>query len=230
MSPEAGGTTVLLVGVLMIRLALTDAYLRYVQPAMGPWLVVAGAALVVLGGTAVVRASRAPASVAVHDEHAHGHSDRVGWLLVVPVLAVLLAPPPALGSYGVSRGVTVAAGGRTFATLATDSVPRAMTLVEFGERAADAAGASFAAQPVELTGFVSGTDDGAYRLARYQISCCAADAVAAVVRVHDASGIPHDRDTWVTVVGTFRDVAPDGTPEIDAVAALQVAPPVDPYE
>lgn len=241
MSTEAGGTTVLLVGVLLVRLVVTDAYQRFVQVAMGPWLLAAGVLLAGLGLVAVVRALRARVPVAAvhggdhdHDpdhDHPHAHGERVGWLLLVPVLAVLLAPPPALGSYGVDRsGITVAAGGRTYPLLAPGG-PYPMPLREFGERAADAAGASFAGNPVELTGFVARPDDaGGFRLARFQISCCAADAVAAVVRVHGPGGPPPTRDEWLTVVGTFRTLAADGVPEFDAVAVVPVATPLDPYE
>ena len=232
MSTEAGGTAVLLVGVLLVRLVVTDTYQRFVQVAMGPWLLVAGALLIGLGLAAVVSGLRAPVAAAAHGDHDHHHGDRVGWLLLVPVLAVLLAPPPALGSYGVDRssGVTVTAGGRTYAPLAAGG-PYPMALREFGERAVDAGGSSFAGNPVELTGFVARPDDtGGFRLARFQISCCAADAVAAVVRVYGVVGVSPARDAWLTVIGTFRGVGPDGVPELDAVAALPVDNPVDPYE
>ncbi len=232
MSREAGGTAVLLVGVLMVRLVVTDVYQRFVQTAMGPWLLVAGVLLIGLGLVAVVRALRSPVRVAVHDDHDHHHGgDRVGWLLLVPVLAVLLAPPPALGSYGVDRsGVTVSAGGRTYALLAAGG-PYPMALREFGERAVDAGGASFAGNPVTLTGFVARTDDdGGVRLARFQISCCAADAVAAVVRFYGPPGPPPEQDTWLTVVGTFRGVGADGVPEMNAATAVPAPAPLDPYE
>ena len=230
MSTEAGGTAVLLVGVLLVRLVVTDTYQRFVQVAMGPWLLVAGVVLIGLGLVAVVTALRAPVAATAHGDHDHHHDDRVGWLLLVPVLAVLLAPPPALGSYGVDRssGVTVTAGGRTYPAL-TPGGPYPMALREYGERAVDAAGASFAGNPVELIGFVARTDDaGGFRLARFQISCCAADAVAAVVRVY--GGPAPGRDAWLTVVGTFRGVGADGVPELDAATALPVDAPVDPYE
>jgi uncharacterized repeat protein (TIGR03943 family) len=242
MSTEAGGTAVLLVGVLLVRLVVTDTYQRFVQVAMGPWLLVAGVLLIGLGLVAVVSGLRSPVAVAAHGAGAHGdgdhhHGDGVGWLLLVPVLAVLLAPPPALGSYGVDRssGVTVTAGGRTYAPLAaptpTRPGPYPMALREFGERAVDAGGASFAGNPVELTGFVARPDDtGGFRLARFQISCCAADAVAAVVRVYGVAGLSPVQDAWLTVIGTFRGVGADGVPELDAVAALPVDAPVDPYE
>ncbi len=251
MSKEAGGTAVLLVGVLLVRLVLTEVYQRYVQTAMGPWLLLAGVLLVVLGLVAVVSGLRAPVGAGIvhsrgedghgedghgedgHGGHAHTHGDRVGWLLLVPVLAVLLAPPPALGSYGVDRAATsisLGAGGLTYPPLAAGG-PYPMAVREFGERAVDSNGGSFGGNPVELTGFVAGPDGGGgYRLARFQISCCAADAVAAVVRVFEPNGPPRPRDSWVTVQGTFRALGPDGVPEIDAVAAQTVDAPVDPYE
>ncbi len=237
MSTEAGGTAVLLVGVLLVRLVVTDTYQRFVQVGMGPWLLAAGVLLAALGLVAVVRGLRAPATTVPHQDdhdrdHDHAHGDRIGWLLLVPVLAVLLAPPPALGSYGVDRssGVTVTAGGRTYSPLAAGG-EYPMALREFGERAVDANGASFAGNPVELTGFVARPDDtGGFRLARFQISCCAADAVAAVVRVYGVATVAPEQDRWLTVVGTFRGVGPDGVPELDAAATVPVDAPVDPYE
>jgi uncharacterized repeat protein (TIGR03943 family) len=105
-----------------------------------------------------------------------------------------------------------------------------MSLLEFDQRAADHNGASMGATPVRLTGFVAQERDGAgFRLARYQIACCAADAVAAVVRVTGATGAPPPRDRWVTVTGTFRRTAGD-VPELQASSLVEITPPTDPYE
>ncbi len=234
MSREAGGTAVLLVGLLLVRLTVTDVYQRYVQVAMAPWLLLSGLLLIGLGAAAVIMAIRTPAAVApVPHSDGHHHDERVGWLLLVPVLAMLLAPPPALGSYGVDRsapGLSVGTSGRTYDALAAGG-PYPMTIREFDERAADDAGQSFAGNPVELTGFVARPQDGAgFVLARYQISCCAADALSAVVRVVDPAGVVPARDAWLTVVGTFRGLGADGVPELDAVATQPVPAPVDPYE
>ena len=276
MSPEAGSTTVLLVGALLIRLVLTGDYLRYVRGGMGPWLVAAGALLVVLGVTGLVAAVRRRADVPVavagagpgdpggdgdgdgdggggdhdghdddsgghdghggggdHDGHGHG-SQRVGWLLLAPVLALLLVTPPALGSFGVDRtapGVRISSGGALFRPLAAGAEPVPLTLLEFGERAGDRSGASFGPARVRLTGFVAVPADGeGVRLARYQIACCAADAVATVVRVVGLPGATPARDTWLTVVGTYRGTGPDGVPELTVVDAERIPPPVDPYE
>ena len=48
MTPLVGGTTLLLVGVMLIRLTLTEAYQRYVRVGMGPYLLLAGILLAVL--------------------------------------------------------------------------------------------------------------------------------------------------------------------------------------
>lgn len=241
MSREAGGTAVLLVGLLLVRLTVDDVYQRYVRVEMGPWLLVAGGLLIGLGLVTVAAAlspdRRLGGQHRTRTDTPHGsdhhHSDRIGWLLLVPVIAMLLAPPPALGSFGVDRavpGVSIASGGRTYAPLA-DLGLHPLTIREFDERAYDAGGASLAGKTVELTGFVARSEDGAgYRLARFEISCCAADAVAAVVRVIDPGGASPARDSWVTVVGTFRGVGPDGVPELDAASAQPRQAPIDPYE
>jgi hypothetical protein len=73
--------------------------------------------------------------------HGHRHGERVGWLLLAPVVALLMVAPPALGSFGVDRStiVAVSSGGRTFRPL-PDGTTVPMTLLEFDERAADHTG------------------------------------------------------------------------------------------
>ncbi|MGH3388222.1 MAG: TIGR03943 family putative permease subunit [Actinomadura sp.] len=228
MTEDVRATTVLLVGALLVRLSVSGTYVKYVRAGMGWILLTTGVLLVVLGLVGVVRALGPRPGEPSHD---HGHGEWSGWLLLVPVLALLLVTPPALGSFGVSRSaaVSVSSGGRTFDPLpAGRTVP--MSLREFDERAADNDGASFGATPVRLTGFVAVTSDGqGFRIARYQIACCAADAVAAVARVTGTAGNPPARDQWVTVTGTFHGLA-DGVPELRATSLVEVPSPVDPYE
>jgi len=228
-SEEAGSAVVLLVGVLLVRLAATDVYTRYIRPGMGPWLISSGIVLALAGLVGLVRALRS-ASLATNevDQH-HGHDERVGWLLLAPVAALLMVAPPALGSFGVDRAtVAIADTGMTFDPLPPDTT-RPMTLLEFDQRSADHHGASFGGTPVELTGFVARTDDaGGFRIARYQIACCAADAVAAVARVVGIDGAPA-RDSWVTVTGTYQ-TSEDGIPTLRATGLRPIPAPVDPYE
>ena len=73
MSGEAGSTTVLLVGALLIRMVATGDYLRYVRSGMGPWLVVSGVLLVALGLSGLVTAVRGRRREEPgHDQH-HDH-------------------------------------------------------------------------------------------------------------------------------------------------------------
>jgi uncharacterized repeat protein (TIGR03943 family) len=156
----------------------------------------------------------------------------VGWLLLAPVLALLLVTPPALGSFGVDRSasVNVTSGGRTFDPLPAGGTAVPMTLLEFDERVADHDGASFGATPVRLTGFVARASDGnGFRIARYQIACCAADAVASVLRVTGTIGSRPARDQWVSVTGTFQHSA-DDIPELHAISLIETPAPADPYE
>jgi uncharacterized membrane protein YcgQ (UPF0703/DUF1980 family) len=77
---------------------------------------------------------------------------------------------------------------------------------------------------------VARTQGGAgFVIARYQIACCAADAVAAVARIVGASGDTPTRDSWVAVTGTYHGLV-DGVPELRATSLQIIPAPVDPYE
>jgi uncharacterized repeat protein (TIGR03943 family) len=227
----AGGTISVLVGAVLLRLTLTDTYSRYVRLEMGPWLTVAGIAVVVLGAVTVLNVLRHARPVDAHD---HGDQDGgigVGWLLLAPIAALLLVAPPTLGSYGVDRAATVdiRSGASVFDPLARRGGVVPMTLLEFGQRAFDHDGTSFNGAAVELTGFAAGPEIGGFRLARYQIACCAADAAPVVVRVVGTSGDAPPRDQWVTVTGMFK---PGGgeLPQLATTSVVEIDPPNDPYE
>jgi uncharacterized repeat protein (TIGR03943 family) len=244
-TPLVGGTTVLLVGTMLIRLTLTDAYQRYVRVGMGPWLLLAGVLLALLGALSVVTALRHGQVDAEHNDHEgqndhEGHDDHadhsdhvdgIGWLLLVPVLALLLVVPPALGSFGVDRSRVSSGSAGEFKALPASATPRAMTMLEFDQRAFDHGGASMRGTQLRLTGFVARPVDGAgFQLARYQIACCAADAIAAVARVTGGPGITPTREAWFSVTGTFGGLTSDGVPEFAASAVQPVPAPLDPYE
>jgi len=230
-----GGTLVALVGAMTLRLTLGGAFQRYVQPRMEPWLLIAGALLVVLGLITFWQATNEdPDSHQDSHEHDHDdrvdqeleheHSSRVGWLLLAPVVVLLMVAPPSLGSYGVDRApqVSVTTGQSTLPPLDDSNGPIPMTLQEYSQRAFDG---SAAGATVTLVGFSLGGDD--LRIARYQIACCAADAAASVVRVEGAASTPA-ADTWLRVTGTYAEG--DGTPTLAAATVEVIAPPVDPYE
>jgi uncharacterized repeat protein (TIGR03943 family) len=223
----AGGLISLLVGTVLLRLVITGTYGRYVRVGMGPWLAVAGVAVIVLGLVTLVRGLR---HAEAPDGHDHRGGNRIGWLLLAPIAALLLVAPPTLGSFGVDRGsqVNIRAGGAVLPPLHPSGKPVPMTLLEYGQRAFDHDGASFNGAAVQLTGFVAGVEPGGFRLARYQIACCAADAAPVVLRVVGVRSVP-PRDQWVTITGSFH---PGGgeIPELAASNVVEIRAPEDPYE
>lgn len=230
----------LLVGGAVLRISLfSTLYLRYVQSGLRPYLVLAGASLLLLGTTAAFRARRHPPDEEPTPGHGHGHrhtdpgGPRLAWLLALPAAALLLFPPPALGSYSAERdqaGRDAPGVGRFPALPAED--PVTLTVSQFGSRAVYDSGRSLKGRTVELTGFVTRDDDGWY-VTRLLVSCCAADATTTAVRIHGASGPA--TDTWVTVTGVWRPTGGLGSqaawpPVLDAVKVRRVQQPKDPYE
>ncbi|GAA3794210.1 TIGR03943 family protein [Streptomyces coacervatus] len=229
----------LLTGGAVLRITLFgDLYLRYVQPALRPYLIVSGAALMLLGLTTGLT------TAAHHDGHGHGHGHghgvggpRVAWLLTLPALALLLFPPPALGSYSAGRDAAqrAAQGVGAFPALPAGN-PVELTLGEFSSRAMYDSGRSLKGRTVRMTGFVTHGDDGTWYLTRLQVSCCAADAGTGKVEIRGtAADGPWPADTWLTVTGTWHPKGRLGTdaawpPVLDATSAKQVKQPADPYE
>src|SRR4029453_7023500 len=101
---EAQSVLLLLVGGAVLRISVSDIYLRYVKEGLGPFLIVAGALLVAI---AVATLLRELFKTEHHDHdheeddgHGHGaHGTRIAWMLVLPVFATFLIAPPAVGSF-----------------------------------------------------------------------------------------------------------------------------------
>ncbi|MEU3933014.1 TIGR03943 family protein [Streptomyces sp. NPDC029044] len=170
-----------------------------------------------------------------HAGHGHGPGGpRVAWFLTLPALALLLFPPPALGSYSAEREAAqrAARGVGTFPALPSGN-PVDLTLGEFGSRAVYDSGRSLQGRTVRLTGFVTRGGDGTWYVTRLLVSCCAADVTAARAEVRGAQAPPVD--TWVTVTGTWHPEGGLGSdaawpPVVDARSVRQVPQPDSPYE
>jgi uncharacterized repeat protein (TIGR03943 family) len=188
--------------------------LNYVRPGLAPYLLASGVILLGLGLGLLPPLGLLGDQAAGHP--GHHHRARVGWLLLVPVLVVMLVQPTALGSYAVSSRSTVPGGDGGFQPLAAPvrgAVP--MSMAEFVTRAERDPARSLAGVRVRLVGFVAPSQgqEGGYRLTRFVIFCCAADAEAlqAVVR---GDRTPRARDQWLEVEGTWmaRPVAAEDDP------------------
>jgi uncharacterized repeat protein (TIGR03943 family) len=237
---ETQNILLILLGGALVKIAVNGDYLRYVKPAQQPWIIAGGAVMVLLGAVAIVRdllGARAKAGTEPdHDDHSH--SARPAWLLLVPVLAVFLVAPPALGADSVIRtearvpASAAAANAAAFPPLpAGNVVPLAVN--EFVSRAGWDAAGTLDNRTVSLTGFVVHTGGGTL-LARLVISCCAADAFPVTVHLRGGEADHLASDAWIRVTG---QVVPGTatknnsyTPDFTLASLTAVPAPKDPYE
>lgn len=241
MRRETANVLLVLLGGALAKIALDGSALNYVKPSLLPWLAATGIVIVALGLLAVVRDVRAHRPAA--DGHQHGRSARSPWLLLLPVLAIFLVAPPALGasSVGASDGRSVATSSgvstETFPPLPAGGAPE-VSLVDLVQRSVWDRAGSLDGREVTLTGFVVRGTAGGTDLARLVISCCAADALP--VRVQMDAGTRQAvvdamaANTWLSVRGTV--VGGSATKENGYVPTLTLASwtpmatPGDPYE
>ncbi|MEV8439279.1 TIGR03943 family protein [Actinosynnema sp. NPDC051121] len=243
MRRETQNILLVLLGGALLKLALTGTYLRYVKESLQPWLVVTGGVMVVLAVVSIVRDIRASHQdpdgiehgVVEHGGHDHGTS-RSPWMLMLPVFAVFLISPPALGADTVNRSdrnavqETDASSG--FAPLPSDEVV-ALTISEFVTRTAWDDSGSLDNRTVRLTGFVARKNDDVF-IARLTISCCAADATPVKVKLagQDFSALPTDQ--WVEATGRVvpgsATKASSFVPTFTVSQVVPIATPEDTYE
>ncbi|MFD2419990.1 TIGR03943 family putative permease subunit [Amycolatopsis pigmentata] len=235
MRRETQNVLLVLLGGALLKLGLNGDYLRYVKPSQQPWVLAGGAVMLGLAVVAIVRDLRGRAS---RDPHGHHHAARSAWLLVLPVLAVFLVAPPALGSDSVNRTGTRAPDTQATASFPPlppgDVVPLSMT--DFVTRAGWDGTGSLDGRTVALTGFVS-HHGASVLLARMVITCCAADAFPVTVHLTgdaaDAVAADPD-DTWLAVTGRVvprtATRANDYTADFTVATVRAVPAPRDPYE
>lgn len=275
MNRIAQGLTLVLLGAAALTSTVpTKLYLNWVKAGFGPFLIAAGAVMVLLGVLVIVAELRGEnraldeedavpeadadgparseldhaASEYGHsqgDGHGHDHSraPRVAWLLLLPVVAVFVIAPPALGSYTVeSTGGSSGPpprderGSSRFADDLSEAAPGdvvELDVQQFVMRAWIDEEREMSGREIEMTGFAVPNQDGeGWYLARLQMACCAADAVVNKILITDHPA--PDADTWWKVRGTW--VEPEGDlyevsqHEISTSAVEEVTNPPDPYE
>jgi uncharacterized repeat protein (TIGR03943 family) len=234
------GAMLLVVGATALWLGLTDASLAYVRAALRPPLAASGLVLLALA-VATLRGAGAgvgPARPGGPAGHGHGGRLGAGWLLIVPVLVLLLVAPPALGSFAASRQAPRTGGETGAFPPLPDPVDGAVPLPvsEFVSRALYDEQRSLAQARVRVLGFVTPDDGAGYRLARFNVFCCAADAEAYEIAVR-GDATPRQADQWLLVEGRWlpepplTSVAPSSRrPVLVAEAVTPVRPPADRYE
>ncbi|MFD4725813.1 TIGR03943 family putative permease subunit [Streptomyces seoulensis] len=227
MNRQAQAAVMFLLGGALLHAGTTDLYLRYVKSGLRPLVLAAGVVLVVA----------ALATVWYEWKRAHGGGGHpepgVAWLLVLPVLALILIAPPALGSYSAVRTGTALQPPYGLDPLPA-SDPVRLSVVDYASRAAYTH--SLRGRTVRVTGFLALDAHGTPYLARMALNCCAADAQP--VKIGLTGRLPPilRPDAWLEVTGVYasrvtRDPVNNGPiPYLRVTSALPVATPADPYD
>ena len=249
MNRQAQSAVLFLLGAALLHAGLTDLYLRYVKAGLQPLVLAAG---VVLIATALATAWYEWR----HKDHAEGHGEdhggeqgegeghggghvhrepRVSWLLVLPLFALILVAPPALGSYSAMRTGTALQQAYGYQKLPATG-PLRLGLADYAGRAVYEHGRGLAGRRITITGFVALDHSGAPYLVRMALNCCAADAQP--VKIGLTGQIPPvlKPDGWLQVTGTYtakrtKDTVNGGPiPYLDITEARPVPTPHDPYD
>ena len=265
MNRQAQAAVLFLVGAALLHAGFTNLYLRYVKAGLQPLLLLSGAVLIVTALATAwyewrrTRAEKAhteahtEAPVETHREaHAEAHPEgdaaeddahaghvhrepRISWLLILPLFALILVAPPALGSYSAVRTGTALQQPYGLLKL-PDSNPLTLGLVDYASRAVYDHGRSLGTRQLKVTGFVALDKSGAPFLVRMALNCCAADAQP--VKIALTGKIPPvlQPDTWLEITGTY---SPKQTkdpinnrpiPYFQVTQAKPIPTPKDPYD
>ncbi|MFJ9540900.1 TIGR03943 family putative permease subunit [Streptomyces sp. NPDC101225] len=172
-----------------------------------------------------------------HDDgHGHGHREpRVAWFLALPLLALVLVAPPALGSYSAMRTGTALQQPYGYNALPASN-PLPLTVVDYATRAVYDHGRSIGGREVEVTGFVALDQAGHPYLVRMALNCCAADAQPVKIALTGTIPPVLQPDKWLQVKGTYTarqtkdPVNGRPIPYLRVMASKPVPTPKDPYD
>jgi uncharacterized repeat protein (TIGR03943 family) len=224
---SVAGLVIVFVGAAIVQLAISGTYLRYVKPGMRWMLLAAG---VILVGLAVI-----DVFVKSRQEHDHG-LPRAAWLLLLPIFALLVVDPPALGADAAQRQSPVAAkpaepqsnafwqnGDKSYG-------PKTIAVRDYAVWAVwekeTMKGRSFT-----MTGFVTPAKNGVWYVTRIGLTCCVADGTAFMVEARGQAAPP--KNQWVSVTGTWAEPTKRVDGDVAALTIESVKPvtaPANPYE
>jgi uncharacterized repeat protein (TIGR03943 family) len=231
---NVAGLVVVFVGAAVVQLATSNTYLRYVKPGMRWMLLAAGAILIIMAVADVLADTRKKPQA--DDGHGHHGLPRVAWLLLIPVFALLVVDPPALGADAAQRQSPVAAkpiapkGNSWLANSAQGDTPVAVAVRDYAVWAVWEK-ESMKGRNFQLTGFVTPGKNGIWYVSRIGITCCVADGTAFMVEARGQAAPP--KNQWVTVTGEWAAPTKRADGDVAALtitAVRNVAQPQNPYE
>ncbi|MEV5105481.1 TIGR03943 family putative permease subunit [Streptomyces massasporeus] len=240
-----------LLGATLLHAGTTDLYLRYVKEGLRPLVLLAGAVLIVTAAATLWYDRRGTSAddqgTSAHDRatptqdrgaptHDHHREPRVSWLLALPILALILVAPPALGSYSAAHTGTALTKPFGFPALPAGDAPLQLAVADYAGRAIYDDGRALRDRELKITGFVTLDRKGAPYLVRMGLNCCAADAQP--VKIALTGNVPPvlRPDTWLEITGTYtprrtKDPVNDGPiPYLEVTTAKPVPTPHDPYD
>lgn len=231
-------------GAWLSNLIISGQYRQYVHPRFEIALIFACGFFFILAVVQVVNTF--PEQEDHHQHHCHDHPTdlkhelTVCVLVALPLICAFLLPASSLGSDMVGKKTSSPVAQRNTSTFAQaaqtdewnpvieDNTFLVSMMHLYGQPA------DYAGKEIEFCGFVYHQDDfpdGAFLLARYAITCCAADAQVAglLCRFPDSQEIPDDQ--WLRVKGQITVEAYQGSeiPMVDANSVQTVQTPGNPY-
>jgi uncharacterized repeat protein (TIGR03943 family) len=231
---NVAGLVIVFVGAAVAQLATSNTYLRYVKPGMRWMLLAAGAILIILAVADVLADTRKKPQA--DDGHGHHGLPRAAWLLLIPVFALLVVDPPALGADAAQRQSPVAAkpvapkGNSWLFNSAQGDTPVAMAVRDYAVWAVWEK-ESMKGHNFQLTGFVTPGKNGTWYVSRIGITCCVADGTAFMVEARGQVAPP--KNQWVTVTGEWAEPTKRADGNVAALTITgvrNVAQPQNPYE
>jgi putative membrane protein len=257
---QAQSALLFLLGAALWHAGTTDLYLRYVKAGLRPLLLAAAVVLVAAavasvgygwrrarrgawatpgsgstsGSGSTFGSGSGPGPGSAPEGHGH-HAPHVSWLLLLPLLALILVAPPALGSYSATRTGTALQQPLAYPALPATG-PLRLSVVDYAGRAVYGKGRTLEGRRIQVTGFVAVDRSGTPYLVRMALNCCAADAQPVKIGLTGAIPPVLQPDTWLTVTGTYtprteKDPVNGGPiPFLRVTTAAPVPVPHDPYD
>jgi uncharacterized repeat protein (TIGR03943 family) len=233
---HAQSAVMFLLGATLLHAGSTDLYLRYVKSGLRPLLLLSGAVLIAAALATLWYERRGRGSDARGSGHEeHHHEPRVSWLLVLPLLALVLVAPPALGSYSAMRTGTALQQPYGYEELPAKG-PLRLGVADYAGRAVYDQGRSIRGREIKITGFLAMDREGHPYLVRMALNCCAADAQPVKIALTGTIPPVLRPDAWLEVTGTYtpertKDPVNNGPiPYLKVTATRPVTTPTDPYD
>ncbi|MEU7326635.1 TIGR03943 family protein [Streptomyces griseoviridis] len=246
MNRQAQAAVLFLTGAALLHAGCTDLYLRYVKAGLRPMLLLSGAVLMATalatawyeyraGKEAGTEGGEGAGKEARSERPTPHREPRISWLLTLPLFALILVAPPALGSYSAMRTGTALQQPYGYNSLPSKGTLD-LSVVDYATRAVYGRGRTIEGRRLRIEGFVALDQAGRPYLVRMALNCCAADAQPVKIALTGTIPPVLRPDKWLKVTGTYtprttKDPVNGGPiPYFEVTDAKPIPTPSDPYD